>query len=269
MAGLRHIVLFLLFHLRRAAERFARVMVYASAGTRQLADMQKDNQQVWQAFYASHPSHTSRLMSWERECVDRFVRPDADVLLVGCGSGRDLVPLAKRGCRLTGIDPSDNALAIAERTLRAHGLSATLIAGFFEDTPIHQTFDVVIFSYYSYSVIPMARRRIAALGKAASLLTAGGHVVISHATTTSRPHPMLVRFARLTGAIAQTDWRVESGDLVWDNRRPRPSLSYTHVFEEGELEREAAAANLGVVFRRVVDDTIVVGLKRPERSGGE
>ena len=197
MAGLRRAVAFLLFHLGRTAERFARLMVYASAGTRQLTDMQKDNQQVWQAFYEGHPSHTSQLMSWEKECVDRFVRPDADVLLVGCGSGRDLVPLAGRGCRVTGIDPSENALAIAERTLRAHGLSATLIAGFFEDTPIDRTFDVVIFSYYSYSVIPMALRRIAALGKVASLLTTGGHVVISHATASARPHPVLVRLARL------------------------------------------------------------------------
>jgi len=269
VAGLRRAVAFLLFHLGRTAERFARLMVYLSAGTRQLADMQKDNQQVWQAFYESHPSHTSRLMSWERECADRFVRPDADVLLVGCGSGRDLVPLAGRGCRVTGIDPSDNALAIAERTLRAQGLSATLIAGFFEDTPIDRTFDVVIFSYYSYSVIPMARRRIAALGKVASLLSTGGHVVISHATASARPHPILVSVARLAGAITRSDWRVEPGDLVWDNRRPRPSLSYTHAFEEGEVEREAAAANLGVVFRRVVDDTVVVVLKRPERSASE
>jgi SAM-dependent methyltransferase len=253
---------FLLFQIGRAAERLARLTMYMSAGTRDLADMQKDNQQVWDAFYDNHPAHGSGLMSWEQDYADRFVPPGAEVLLIGCGSGRDLLPLVRRGCHVTGIDPSNTALTIAERTLRAEGLSATLINGFFEDTPISQIFDAVIFSYYSYSLMPVARRRIAALAKAAALLKSGGHVLVSHQKPTSRPHALLVTLGRMTGAVTRSNWRIEPGDLVWDNRGARPSFSYTHVFEGRELEREATAACLRVVCRRVTDDGVALVLTR-------
>ncbi len=263
MAGLRRAATFLMFQIGRAAERVARTTGYLVAGTRQLTEMQRDQEQVWQAFYETHPSHDPRLMGWEDEWVDRFVQPGAAVLLVGCGSGRDLVPLAERGCRVTGIDLSETALGITSRLLGTRGLSATLLGGLFEDTAIRQTFDAVVFSYYCYSSIPMARRRIAALEKAAALLNADGHVIVSHAAGLPRPRAALVSLARLAGTIARSDWRVEPGDLVWDNRAGRPSLSYTHAFENGEIEREAAAANLEVVCRRVVDDAVVLVMAHP------
>ena len=123
-------------------------MVYLAAGTRRLEEIQADKQSVWDAFYEGYPSQQSELLPWEKEFVDRFVPPGAEVLLIGCGSGRDLVPLAQRGCRVTGIDPSREGLRIAERLLHARGLSATLTREFFESLEMTHPFDVVIFSYY-------------------------------------------------------------------------------------------------------------------------
>jgi SAM-dependent methyltransferase len=252
----------LLFQAGRMADRVARTMVYLAAGTRRVEEIQADKQSVWDAFYRDYPSHQSQLLPWENEFVDRFVPPGVAVLLIGCGSGRDLLPLAERGCQMTGIDPSREGLTIAERLLHARGLSATLIRGFFENLTVTQTFDVAIFSYYCYGEMPMATRRIAALTKAAALLKPGGHVVVSHAAGISRPRSILVRLGQVAGTLARSDWRLEPGDFVSDSRQRSQSFSFTHVFEAGELEREAATANLRIVFRHSDDRTIVAVLTR-------
>jgi SAM-dependent methyltransferase len=262
MAGARQTLAFLLLQIGRMAHRVARTSVYLAAGTRPIAAMQEDTRRAWQKFYDDHPSPDARLLPWEAAVVDQFVQPGADVLLIGCGSGRDLLPLIERGCRVTGIDPSNTALEIAGRLLADRGHSATLLTGFFEDSPIANSFDVVIFSYYSYAAIPMARRRIAALQKARALLEPGGHVVVSHAAGGARPRPLLVRLARWAGALTRSDWRLEPGDLVWSEPVDRLSISYSHLFENGELEREARAANLTVAVRRVADGAVVAVFAR-------
>ena len=262
MSGLRSIVGRLLFETARMADRSARAMVYLAAGTRRLEEIRTDKQSVWDAFYRGYPCQQLQLLPWEKEFVDRFVPPRAEVLLIGCGSGRDLVPLVERGCQVTGIDPSREGLTITERLLQARGLCATLICGFFENLEITHAFDVIIFSYYCYGEMPMAARRIAALTKAAALVKHGGHVVVSHATGIGRPRSTFVRFGQIAGSLARSDWRIEPGDFVSDSRQRRQSFSFTHEFEAGELEREAAAANLRTVFRHADDRTIVAVLTR-------
>jgi SAM-dependent methyltransferase len=245
------------------ADRFSRVMGYLGAGMRRIDDIKRESQQTWDAFYDTHGSPEIGFLPWEREYVERFIMPGAGVLLVGCGSGRDLLPLLERGCRVTGIDPSRSGLAIADRLLRAHGRSAPLIHGFFEDISLTGTFDVVVFSYCCYATIAMGRTRVAALAKAASLLTPGGHIIVSFAAPTRRPRGGLTRLGRWAGTLSRSDWRIEPGDVVWDNRTSRPSFSFTHVFEENELDREAAAAHLRVVWRAGDSTTNVLVFARP------
>ncbi len=263
MTPVRSTVARLLFQAGRIADRFSRATVYLSAGARRLDEMQADTMRSWDAFYQTHPSHDGELLPWEEEFVARFVPDRAAVLVVGCGSGRDLVPLVERGCLVTGIDPSSTGLAIAERVLHTLNGSVKLIEGFFEDVAIAETFDVVIFSYYSYATVPMASRRILALNKASAILRPGGHVIVSHAAGVPPPRATLVRLGRMMGALTRSDWRVEPGDLISDNRERVPSLSLVHRFEEGELEREAAAANLRLVCRRVSDEHTVVAVMSP------
>ena len=263
MPRVRTTIAGLLFHAGQMADRISRTTAYLTAGTRRLEEMQADHTRAWDSFYEKHSSHEVRLLPWEEECLGRFVTPGADVLLIGSGGGRDLLALIDRGCHVTGIDPSGQGLGVTERLLRARGLTASLIHGFFDDTPIPHTFDDVIFSYYCYATIPVASRRIAALKKAAALVRPGGHVIVSHAAGIPRPRAFLVRLGQLAGAVTRSDWRLEPGDLVSDNRAAVPSLSFTHAFEEGELEREAASANLRVVFHRVADNnTVVAALAR-------
>ena len=196
MIRVRQLAAALLFWFGQMAQRAARLTDYLAIGTRQLSDMRDDSLRTWQAFYERHRSHDARLLPWEIDFADRFLRPGDKVLLIGCGSGRDLLPLAVRHCAVTGIDPVRSSLDIARRMLAERGLTASLIEGFFEDASIAGTFDAVIFSYYCYSVIPESRTRVAMLRKAATVLSAGGHIVISVGSNTPRPHRILVRMQK-------------------------------------------------------------------------
>ncbi len=258
MGRFRRVAASVLFHAGKTADRSARLSHYLAAGTLRLADMRDSIRNTWQDFYEGDPARAPRLLPWEETLYDRFVPAGSHVLVVGCGSGRDLVALGQRGYQVTGIDPSERAITEARRRLLERKLSASLIAGFFEDAPVSGRFQAVIFSYYSYALIPVSRRRIEALKKAARLVAPGGHIVVSHAANIIPPRAFLIQLAQLSGRLFGSDWRLEPGDVVWDNRTTRPSYSYTHTFQPGELEHEAAAADLTPVFRETTADQSVV-----------
>jgi SAM-dependent methyltransferase len=167
------------------------------------------------------------------------------VLVVGCGTGRELFPLQDRGCEVTGLEPASRALDVCRRRLDDAGRRATLVDGFFEDVAISQRFDAVVFSYYCYSYIPVARRRVDILRKAALLLTPGAKVLLSYQLG-SRPSRLMTALARVSGAIARADWRAERGDMLQREPRGLPGIrySYEHIFTPAELAAELAAAGL-------------------------
>ena len=53
-------------------------------------------------------------------------RPVQDVLDVGCGTGKHLIPLARDGFRVTGVDYSEAMVRECRRKLARHGLEAEL-----------------------------------------------------------------------------------------------------------------------------------------------
>ncbi len=245
----------LLLAAGRLFSRASRVLNYAACGTMSLADVKDGIRQSWEGFHRRDEDIASGLMDWERDLVGRFVRPGEAVLVVGAGSGRDVIALVEGGCRVTGVEPAAAALARAGDLLRARQLAATLIEGFFEDVAVPGRFDVVMFSYYSYSYVPEARRRTAALRKAASSLTDGGRILVSYAPMPG-PHPFLIRIARAAAAICRTDWRLEPGDYV--TIESGAFRGYVHAFADGEIEREAVAAGLDVVHHVRYPDPVAV-----------
>ncbi len=261
MRSFRRALAFLFYHAGRAADRAARLSHYLAVATLDRAEMRENIEHSWQDFYDIGAPLDAPLLPWEEEAADRFVPSGSHVLLVGCGSGRDVLGFLQRGCEVTGIDPAPSAIRIARQMILERQLRATLIEGFFEDATLAGPCEAVIFSYYCYAYIPESRRRIEALKKAAALLTPGGHILVSHASHTVRPRMFDIRLAQLIAALCGTDWRLEAGDVVWENRRARRAYSYCRAFAAGELEQEVAAADLVPVFRRDGDNTVMVALR--------
>jgi SAM-dependent methyltransferase len=247
MARMRRAAGAALFRAGRTADRMARLSHYMAVGTLRLADLRDHIRNGWDDFYATDPLPVPGLLPWEELLADRFLAAGSEVLVMVCGNGRDLLALAERGCRITGVEPSGTAIEQARRALGTRHAASTLVPGFFEDARLCGTYDAVIFSYHCYAFIPVSARRIESLRKAASLLAPGGHIFVSYASGAARPRSVLINAARLVAAICRSDWRLEAGDLVWENRGRRPTYSYTHAFRSGELEQEAAAAGLGMV----------------------
>jgi SAM-dependent methyltransferase len=258
---IRRVIARLLFQIGRTGSRVTRLAAYLAVGTLRLAEVKNGIRQAWQGFCQQDAQIAAGLMPWESELVERFVQPGAEVLVIGCGSGRDLLVLSQRGCHVTGVDPADESIRTARRMLADRRLPATLVEGFFEEAPLMNQVDVVVFSYYAYTYIPEAHRRILALRKAANLLKPGGHVLMSYPFN-ERPRRLLIGLGRMMGALTRSDWRLEAGDLIHDVGGTRPCYSYAHAFEPGEIQTETAAAGLRPVFQRDASDCRALAFAR-------
>src|SRR5438874_8622456 len=186
-------------------------------------------------------------MPWEQALYDRFLKPDDRILVVGCGTGRDLIALLKRGHRVEGLDAALRAVALARRMLEQEGLHAELHTGAIEAVALPGSFDVFTFSWFCYSYIPQAATRIGVLRKVKAHLNPGGRILISYIPA-EQPRSLPITLTRFMIRLTRSDWHPEPGDVIGPATTNRNVLHYEHQFSEGELETEARAAGLAVVF---------------------
>ena len=113
--------------------------------------------------------------------LERWV-PDVTVgraLDVPCGAGRNALYLASRGFSVTGIDISDVALARAEATARARGLSAEWVRRDLDNGHgMTGTFELIVVIHYV---------DVDLLRDLADRLAPGGHLIAELHLETDRP----------------------------------------------------------------------------------
>jgi SAM-dependent methyltransferase len=100
------------------------------------------------------------------------------VLELGCGSGRLLVPLARAGCSLVGLDVSPPMLAIARKRLAAAGPVVAnrvrLVEGHMRAFTLGETFDLAIIAARSFCYLVDRADQQSALRAIAAHLRPGG-----------------------------------------------------------------------------------------------
>jgi SAM-dependent methyltransferase len=230
-------------------ERAGNLLFYAAAGAAHLADVRAAIQREWDMQAADSDAYiASGLMAWEREFYLAFLKPDDRILLIGCGTGRDLLGLRELGYRVEGLDPGPWCTARARAVLEARGLATAVHTGAIETADIPGSFDVFVFSWFCYSYIPQSAARIGALRKLRHHLTPGGRILISYdpARTPSRRWP--IRLARAVGRLSRSDWRMEYGDVVRLGEPGRYFEHYEHRFTSESLAEEVRAAGLEVAL---------------------
>jgi 2-polyprenyl-3-methyl-5-hydroxy-6-metoxy-1,4-benzoquinol methylase len=112
-----------------------------------------DTAEYWKDVYKNKirfaSNNNSTVIPWEIETVDpnvpklldRFNLNSGELLEIGCGKGIDANYLSKRGFRVTAIDVSEDAIAVAKQNNR--GLDIEFYsANFFDGVPT-QKFDIV------------------------------------------------------------------------------------------------------------------------------
>lgn len=206
-------------------------------------DVKAARDDEWTTFNRGVDAVDWGLFPWEQTVYDRCIGDRDRVLVVGCGSGRDLVALAKRGLEVSGLEPVPQLAAEARSHVARHGLSASITVGEIEDAELTRDFDVYVFSYFCYTYIRSIEARTRALRRIRQHLAPGGRVLIS-----SPPPRRVCRFhtslPRLVNRLAHCGWRTEPGDVFVFASRER--LDYAHTFAPGELDREAASAGFRV-----------------------
>jgi SAM-dependent methyltransferase len=104
--------------------------------------------------------------------------PGLRALDLGCGTGRLAADLARAGFQVDGIDVEERAVAIGQRILARHGLSAQLYAGDVHD-PQHPVaaggYDVVVCTEVLEHVGPWREL----LARGGELLRPGGTLIVS------------------------------------------------------------------------------------------
>lgn len=107
-------------------------------------------------------------------------RCDDPIIELMCGSGRLLLPLARAGHRLTGVDSSPTMLALARAKLADAGLSerVTLIEGDIRASAPAGTFGLAIIGLNSFMHLTTTADQLAALSHIHSALRTGGLLVL-------------------------------------------------------------------------------------------
>ena len=242
----------------RAFELASSALTHLAAGTLRLQDLRGAIVNAWEEFGRSEELIRSGLMPWERALYDRFLKVKDRILVVGCGTGRDLIALLKLGYRVEGLDVGPRAIALARRILEKEGLSTELHTGPIEAVALPGSFDVFTFSWFCYGYIPQADTRIGVLRKVKAHLNPGGRILISYVPAERPPSSLPIRLTRFAARLARSDWHPELGDVIGPVTGDRHAMGYQHHFWEGELEKEARAAGLTVVFHERRDVGTVV-----------
>jgi len=241
--GWRTVPYALLWGAARALELAGRASLYLAAGTLRLHDLRGAIAKAWEEFGRGEGLILSGLMHWEQALYDRFLKPGDRILVVGCGTGRDLIALLKLGHRVEGLDVAPRAVALARQMLETERLAAELYTGAIEAVALPGRFDAFIFSWFCYGYIPQADTRIGVLSKVGQDGNNGTNARIFIPIETMR-----IRLAQLASCLTASDWRAEPGDVIGPAAGDRRVVHYRHEFRDSELETEARAAGLTVVL---------------------
>ena len=141
------------------------------------------------------------------------------ILLIGCGTGAALVPLAElcHPRRLVGIDINTCLLGEAESRLKQHGIHAELWQEDVRAMPFADgSFDIIIDFGTCYHI----NRRVYALKEISRVLAAGGRFVYETRFNQMLSHPVRAYGKRIPWRLAP-DLALQRAVLMWATRVKR------------------------------------------------
>jgi len=236
--------------------------LYLAAGLLREGDLNAASQIRWSESVPEVDDVDDGLDVWERHLYGELLRQTDRILLVGCGSGRDLIPLVQLGYNVTGLDPVRELVDLAKTNLAKRGLSAPVHAGFVERWDIPERYDVVLFSGACYSYVRPSALRIATLRRIKANLASEGRVIINYMGLV-RQSQLSTMLTRLSAQLSRADWRPEPGDCFSRDYRAQPVLRCEHLFRPGEVAGECGSAGLRVVRDETRNDPFYCAVAVP------
>jgi SAM-dependent methyltransferase len=186
------------------------------------------------------------------------LRPGHRVLDVCCGSGRHALALARRGCRVIGVDVSVEAIAHARRSAEDERLAVDLRVGDVRALPTEVRVDVAICMGNAFGYLDHAGTE-AFLAELAGLVVPGGALVLDYGFVaesllpglTLEEEPMTIGGVEATSVNTYdtvdsrflTEFTFRRGDEV------HHGTSVQHVYTAAEVARLVIAAGFTGVER--------------------
>ncbi len=131
--------------------------------------------------------------------IEQFAaRCGSPILELACGTGRVLLPLARQGYQVTGVDISAAMLAVARRKVQAEGLAdrVTLVQGDMRELDLDGRFNLAIVAVNSFMHLLTTDDQLAALARIRQHLNPGGLLLLDLF------HPDLNRLLDFRGQVA-------------------------------------------------------------------
>jgi SAM-dependent methyltransferase len=234
--------------------RITRALAYGSAGLLTRDQLGRAIAGRWSRWGLDERYALLGLFGWEEPFVRRFLKPDDRILVVGSGSGREVIALRRDGYHVEGLEPAAAAADLSRDIMKKAGVDARIRIGGIETVELDGHFDLFIFSWYCYSYIAHRPTRIAALRSARAHLAPGGRIILSYITGEPIPKRLPFSIGALVARATRAGWLPDKNDVL--SFEPG-GLHFEHHFAPGEVEDEARAAGLRVAALQLGDDGLI------------
>jgi SAM-dependent methyltransferase len=172
------------------------------------------------------------------------------LLELACGSGRLLLPLAREGHMLTGVDTSERMLALAQARLQEEHLSSrvTLVQQDMCTLRLPQKYSLAFIALGSFAHLTTRKAQQQALAAVRAHLTKGGTFIVDISNTDAR------YMEQMSGQLLlQGSWQRDDGSLLTHMVSPASShtqhlLELTHFYDQhvqgGPINRTLVTTHL-------------------------
>ena len=252
-SSLRSLAYRALLAFAHTAHKIGNGALFTAAGLLRPEELEAASVEQYRIFNLSDVEVDAGLTSAERAFYARFITPQSRVLLVGSGTGRDLIALQELGHDAVGLEPIADVVKIARRHLARRQSTAKIRQGLVQSAELGGPYDAVIFSNGCYSFVPGSALRIRVLRRVAECLSPRGRIILSYhpATAQSAAGRWLTRTAaRISGA----GWSPERGDTFSRDHTVRDLIRYHRAFLPAELADECAQASLQLIANEPTSD---------------
>jgi SAM-dependent methyltransferase len=191
------------------------------------------------------------------------LRKGARVLDLCCGQGRHAVLLAQQGYAVTGLDLSEEYLALCKAAARAAGVEVATVAADMRDIPFADHFDAVVNLFSSFGYLESEAEDAKVLQAVARSLKPGGRFLID----------LLNREWVIANQVEDDSHSGEDGTLYLEHRSldlaaSRNHITFTAVLPDGS-RREVVGHHIRLyTLRELIGMLEAAGLDFETAYGG-
>lgn len=194
---------------------------------------------------------------WESEKIifAKYLKPEMNILDLGCGAGRTTFNLYKLGYKsITGLDLSEAMIDACRKRARNENLDIDFIAGNACETNLQSnSYDACIFSFNGLMTIPSKENRAKVFAEVFRMLKDGGIFIFT-------THDIENETYRAYWAEEKERWEkgehdprlIEYGDMIFTEKKSGSQTElFLHIPTYGEISEQFQNAGFTIIERSV------------------